>query len=158
MLLKEKKHFISLKSIANTEQFLTPFCIEQYIAVSWYTRGNIQYVYTLYLCNSSTRTTYYEHVYILLVVHRYTSQYGPELVNWSHSSIVAIQLCNVFIVHIIFLGTDKDGRPVIVFSACRLPPSYTINHQKLLEWGNWCIYFGTFFGYINWMICNYFCG
>ncbi|XP_065909987.1 rho GTPase-activating protein 1-like [Dysidea avara] len=31
-------------------------------------------------------------------------------------------------------GTDKDGRPVIVFSACRLPPSYTINHQKLLDY------------------------
>ena len=57
----------------------------------------------------------------------------------SHS---IIQLCSslvfsirsfVFSVRVTFLGTDKDGRPVIVFSACRLPPSYTINHQKLLE-------------------------
>ena len=31
-------------------------------------------------------------------------------------------------------GADQDGRPVIVFSACRLPHSYLINHQRLLEW------------------------
>ena len=30
-------------------------------------------------------------------------------------------------------AADKDGRPVIVFSACRLPPSYQISHQRLFE-------------------------
>ena len=30
-------------------------------------------------------------------------------------------------------GTDKMGRPVIVFSACRLPPSYQISHDVLFE-------------------------
>ncbi len=30
-------------------------------------------------------------------------------------------------------GSDRDGRMVIVFSACRLPDSYLINHQRLLE-------------------------
>ncbi|XP_064396567.1 rho GTPase-activating protein 8-like isoform X2 [Halichondria panicea] len=31
-------------------------------------------------------------------------------------------------------GSDRDGRMVIVFSACRLPDSYLINHQRLLEY------------------------
>jgi Rho GTPase-activating protein 1 len=31
-------------------------------------------------------------------------------------------------------GTDKVGRPVIVVSACRLPPSYQISHEVLLEY------------------------
>lgn len=31
-------------------------------------------------------------------------------------------------------AADKDGRPVIVFSACRLPPSYQISHQRLFEY------------------------
>ena len=30
-------------------------------------------------------------------------------------------------------GSDRDGRPVIVFSACRLPPAYAINHDVLLR-------------------------
>jgi hypothetical protein len=30
-------------------------------------------------------------------------------------------------------GSDRDGRPVIVFSACRLPASYKINHDVLLR-------------------------
>ena len=30
------------------------------------------------------------------------------------------------------LGADKLGRPVIVFSACRLPPTYQILHTNLL--------------------------
>ena len=30
-------------------------------------------------------------------------------------------------------GSDRDGRPVIVISACRLPPSYAINHDVLLR-------------------------
>jgi len=40
MLLKEKKtSFFLLKATQNN--VLTPLCIKQYIAVSWYIRGNI---------------------------------------------------------------------------------------------------------------------
>ncbi|CAI8000737.1 Rho GTPase-activating protein 1 [Geodia barretti] len=34
-------------------------------------------------------------------------------------------------------GSDRDGRPVIVISACRLPPSYAINHDVLLRYGKY---------------------
>ena len=30
-------------------------------------------------------------------------------------------------------GTDRLGRPVIVFSSCRLPPVYQISHEILFE-------------------------
>lgn len=32
-----------------------------------------------------------------------------------------------------WLGADKYGRPVISMAACRLPPSYQISHDRLLE-------------------------
>ncbi len=48
-------------------------------------------------------------------------------------------------------GCDRDGRTVIVFSACRLPDSYLINHQRLLEWVCLCsvdqLSFPTFCAY-----------
>ncbi|KAH0616393.1 hypothetical protein JD844_027449 [Phrynosoma platyrhinos] len=33
-----------------------------------------------------------------------------------------------------FAGDDKLGRKVIVFSCCRMPPSYQLNHSRLLEY------------------------
>uniref|UniRef100_A0A1I8F4W1 SAM-dependent methyltransferase n=1 Tax=Macrostomum lignano TaxID=282301 RepID=A0A1I8F4W1_9PLAT len=32
------------------------------------------------------------------------------------------------------VGDDRLGRKVIIFSACRLPPSNTLDHQRLLKY------------------------
>ena len=31
------------------------------------------------------------------------------------------------------IGDDKSGRPVIVFSACRMPPIHCIDHTRLFR-------------------------
>ena len=45
-----------------------------------------------------------------------------------------------------YIGDDLAGRPVIAFSACRLPNRKDIDHQQLL-WQDYLHFCGIFFSF-----------